>query len=161
MAGTWDSRDELHHFPAAKRLYGNLWTRQQWLDSMQIHLKAAGWVARPSDDWATTDLEITGPGPCKAWLSSVYEDDVEHAAHYVRYRVTVRRRTFPLLIGLALMGLVIALLVFRPDFVPLAIPILVYLGLLSGARKNMASAISQLAVECGKPFAMTPAQDDF
>jgi hypothetical protein len=36
-----------------------------------------------------------------------------------------------------------------------------YLGLLSGARKNMVAAISQLAVECGKPFGMTPAQDDF
>ena len=161
VVGTWLARKQPNLFPATKRLYGNLWTREQWLTHMQVHLKTAGWVARPSDDWQETDLEITGPGPCSATLTSVYEDDVAHATHYVRYRVTARRKPVPLLIGVALLAVLVTGVVLQPALAPLTLPILAYLYILWRARRNMIRAISQLAMECGKPFGMTPALDDF
>ena len=160
-AGVWQSRKWGHTFPSSKRLYGNLWTREQWLDHMQVHLKAAGWMVMPSNEWHTTDLEIRGPGPCKAWLSSVYEDDVAHATHYVRYRVTARRKAVPAMIGLTLLATCGTSIFFMPGLAPLALPVVVYLTMLWRAKKQMVSAVSQMAMECGKPLGMTPAQDDF
>lgn len=161
LIGMWRSRNEPHDFPASKRLYGNLWTREQWLQHMQIHLKAAGWVVRPSGEWDSTDLEILGPGPCKAWLTSVYEDDVEHSSHYIRYRVTAALKWAPVLFGGMVALGILAAVVYRPAVAPLAIPALVYLSLLWNAKRDTIRAVSQLSVECGRPFGMTPSQDDF
>jgi hypothetical protein len=91
----------------------------------------------------------------------VYEDDVAHATHYVRYRVVAVRNNASILIGLALLAVVAVLIFTRPSLAPLSLPLIGYLGMLWRARNNMVRAISQLAIECGKPFGMTAAQDDF
>ena len=54
-------------------------------------LKAAGWIVQPADDWGTTDLEIVGPGPCTASLTSVYEDVLERGWHRGRLNGWGRR----------------------------------------------------------------------
>ncbi len=161
LAGTWHSREEQHDFPPLKRLWGNLSQRDQWLDDMQVHLKAAGWVAETAGDWGTTDLEILGPGPCTASLTSVYEDVLERGRHYVCYRVTARRKIWPSLIGVTILAAIAAVILVRPSLTPLGLPLAVYVILLWRARTNMMRAISQLATECGKPLGMTPVEDEF
>jgi GT2 family glycosyltransferase len=160
IIGIWRSREDQHEFPEVKRLWGNLSQRDRWLNHMQVHLKAAGWVVEVSGDWGTTDLEILGPGPCAASLTSVYEDVLERGRHYVCYRVTARRKMRPILSGLAILAALAALIFLRPDLAPLALPVAVYVTMLWRARTNTLRAVSQLATECGKPFGMTPVEDE-
>lgn len=161
MLGIWRSRKEQPDFPRVKRLWGNLSQRDQWLNHMQVHLKAAGWMVETAGDWGTTDLEILGPGPCVASLTSVYEDVLERGRHYVCYRVTARRKVWPLLIGLTILAAVAAVIFLRPSLAPVGLPIAGYVVLVWRARTNMIRAVSQLATECGKPFGMTPVEDEF
>jgi hypothetical protein len=121
----------------------------------------AGWIIRPTNEWGETDLEVLGPGPCTVSISSVYEDDVAHSVHYVRYRIQAKRLFMPNFLA-AILAVTAAVAVARiPTLIPVAIPVLVYIVMVLRARTRMLQAVAQMAIECGKPFGMTPAQDDF
>jgi len=148
-------------YPASARLYGNLWQRHQWLEGMQVHGKMAGWVLRPGTDWEPFDLEVMGPGPCTLQITTVYEDDVQHGSHYMRYRITAKRKMRPLMMALGLLAGAGAACVFLPFVAPLTLPILVYVMMVLRGKKMMLRAMSQLTMEVGAPLGMTKSSDDF
>jgi GT2 family glycosyltransferase len=148
-------------YPASARLYGNLWQRHQWLEGMQVHGKMAGWVIRPGTDWEEFDLQVMGPGPCTLQITTVYEDDVAHLCHYMRYRITAKRKKRALAIAAALLAGAATACVFFPFVAPLTLPILAYVWMVLRARKSMVRAMSQLTMEVGRPLGMTKSQDDF
>jgi hypothetical protein len=138
-------------------LEGDLIKREVWLHHLLAHMKSCGWMARPCSEWDDADIEVLGPGPHTLKLTSVYEEDLERALHYVRYRVTVRMKTHaPIGVGglmLALIGITQALYL-----VPLAVPIAFVLSRYVGARKLMVQAVSQMAMDCGWPIGMPKAK---
>ncbi len=96
VIGAWRTRGS-PPIPSVRRLYGNLVQRETWLTRLERHAQDCGWSCQPSSDWDVADLDILGPGPYRLQLCSVYEDDVEHGRHFVRYRVTARpKRWLPL-----------------------------------------------------------------
>jgi hypothetical protein len=152
VVGTWETRRS-PRYPVDQRLYGNLSQRERWLDRLQRHLHDCGWKCRVSDDWDVADLDILGPGPYRLQLCSVYEDDVEHGQHFVRYRVTARPKRWLPIAWLALIGS--AALIFRmPCLVPLALPLAALGRGMFGVKRYMQSAVSQLAAECAEPLGM-------
>lgn len=158
--GWWAERKVNHEFPPSQRLYGNLLQRSQLLEGLQGHLRACGWLSRPSDDWSETDLEIPGPGPCRLFLTTVYEDDVEHGCHYVRYRITSRMKPMTPVV-IAVLALVLAGSLWVPWLIPMAVPVALLLRKFVGARQTMINAVSQLTAEYGRACGMTKALDEF
>jgi glycosyltransferase involved in cell wall biosynthesis len=146
--------------PASARLYGNLLQRAQLLEGLQAHLRACGWISRPADEWSEHDLEVPGPGPCRLFITTVYEDDVAHSVHYIRYRVTgqLKLSWIATLLGISAGLVVIAL---QPWLLPLAPPLLLLGGIFLGARGAMINGISQLTLEYASTVGMTKAEDDF
>src|SRR5260370_38767373 len=104
---------------------------------MLIHLRAAGWEAQVAGDWGTADLEIAGPGPGRAWLTSVYEDVLEQGRHYVCYRVAVRRKIVPALIGLTLLAALVPLPFLNPSLAPLVLPAMASAAMLLRTRHDI------------------------
>ncbi|HEY2148597.1 MAG TPA: hypothetical protein VGH32_11705, partial [Pirellulales bacterium] len=90
-------------------------------------------------------------------LCSVYEDDVEHGRHFVRFRITTRAKRWLPLVWLAIAAAVPAF-VIAPTLVPLAAPLGVFAWALTRARRYMQSAVSQLALECAEPLGMIKAE---
>jgi glycosyltransferase involved in cell wall biosynthesis len=158
--GWWAERDLPHTFPPSQRLYGNLLQRSALLDGLQNHLRACGWVSRPADVWSETDLEIPGPGPYRLALTTVYEDDVAHACHYLRYRVTATMKPLTPVV-IAGLTLVLVGVCFQPWLLPLAVPVALLLRKFLTARKTMINAVSQLTVEYAEAIGMVKAGDDF
>jgi hypothetical protein len=160
FAGWWSLRKADAAFPATQRLYGNLRQREQLLEGLQKHLHACGWVVTPASEWGEHDLEIPGPGPYRLSLTTVYEDDVAHAVHYVRYRVTAKIKPLtPLLV--VLIALALAGTLAQPWLWPLAPPVALLLRKFVAARTTMIEAISQLTAEYGAAIGMDPSLDDF
>jgi O-antigen biosynthesis protein len=160
LRGWWAERGTSYRYPASQRLYGNLWQRTQLLEGLQEHLRMCGWVSRPADEWSEHDLEIPGPGPYRLFLTTVYEDDVAHSVHYVRYRITAKMKWIA---PVALAGIVLGLagIAAAPAFLPLA-PALFFIGRkFLTAKRAMINAISQLTAEYAGVLGMTKAQDDF
>jgi O-antigen biosynthesis protein len=152
LVGAWVTRGS-PPYPGEQRLYGNLSQREIWLDRLQRHLQDCGWSCRPSSDWDAADLDVLGPGPFRLQLCSVYEDDVEHGQHYVRYRVTARPKRWLPLVWLALAASV-GLFFWAPTLLPLALPLAALARAMVGVKRYMQSAVSQLAAECAEPLGM-------
>jgi len=105
-------------------------------------------------------LEIPGPGPYRLFLTTVYEDDVAHAVHYIRYRITARvKPTAPLLI----LGVTAALgsIALQPWLLPLAPPLLLLAHKFLTAKTAMVNGVAQLTLEYASVLGMEKAQDDF
>jgi hypothetical protein len=155
VVGWWKTRGS-PQYPADQRIYGNLAQREMWLERLERHLRDCGWACRPSSDWDAADLDILGPGPYRLQLCSVYEDDVEHGLHFVRFRVTTRAKRWLPAVGLAIAAAVPAL-ALAPTLLPLAAPLGVLAWALVRTRRYMQSAVSQLALECAEPLGMIKA----
>ncbi|NQU12420.1 glycosyltransferase [bacterium] len=141
-------------YPATHRLWGNLTQRDVWLHRVLEQLRANSWIARPGSEWAASDIDIEGPGPFRLQLVSVYEEHLEKARHYVRYRITARRKGYWLAVVASLMAFV-PLVPLWPYLLPLMLPLLILLGCFLRARRLMVRGVSQIAVECGAPLGMT------
>jgi hypothetical protein len=158
--GWWQLRQSPDRFHASQRLYGNLLQRSQLLEGLQHHLRACGWLGRPAGEWSGHDLEIPGPGPYRLFLTTVYEDDVAHSVHYIRYRITARIKWLtPVFMAVIALGLVTILP--HPWLWPLAPPLLLLLGKFLTSKTTMINAISQLTAEYGGAIGMGKALDDF
>lgn len=144
-------------FPAADLLEGDLPKREVWLRKLLEHMKSCGWVARACSEWDEGDIEVLGPGPYCLKLTSVYEEDLERALHYVRFRVNYKMKLHaPIVVGglmVVLVGLTQALYL-----APLAVPLVFILARFVQARKLMIRAVSQMAMECGWPVGMPRAK---
>jgi len=134
-------------------LAGDLTKRDLWLHRPLAHMNSCGRIARPCGEWNEADIEVLMPGPYTLKLTSVYEEHLEHARHYVRYRVEAKMKLHaPVVVAelmAALIGITQALYL-----APLAIPIVVILVRYVRARKVMLAAVSQMAMECGWPVGM-------
>jgi len=120
-------------------------------------MKSCGWIVQPCSEWDDADIEVLGPGPYTLKLSSVYEEDLQRALHYIRYRVTAKMKPqAPLVVG----GLMAVLVAFTQALylAPLSIPIILILTRYVRARKLMIQAVSQMAMECGWPIGMPKAK---
>ncbi|HKD36432.1 MAG TPA: hypothetical protein VKB78_06515, partial [Pirellulales bacterium] len=155
IVGWWMTRGS-RQYPADERIYGNLIQREAWLERLERHLGDCGWTARPSSAWDTADLDILGPGPYRLQLCSVYEDDVEHGRHFVRFRVTARAKRWLPVVWLAVVATAAAFVV-APTLLPLAAPLGVFAWALARSKQSMQSAVSQLATECAEPLGMIKA----
>ena len=155
--GRWHLRKDPAMFSETDLLEGDLAKRDVWLHKLVAHMKSCGWVARACSEWDDADIEVLGPGPYTLKLCSVYEEDLQRALHYVRYRVTAKMKLHaPFVVGglmLLLIGLTQVLYL-----APLAIPITFVLTRYVRARKLMIQAVSQMAMECGWPIGMPKAK---
>src|SRR5262249_36960223 len=79
-------------YRATDKFYGNLAQREQWLTRLESLLRDSGWMARPSDSFTQTDLDIVGPGPFAFRLQSVCEEHLEQARFFLSYRILLRWR---------------------------------------------------------------------
>jgi GT2 family glycosyltransferase len=149
-----------HRFPPSQRLYGNLLQRSALLDGLQDHLRSCGWISHPADEWSESDIEIPGPGPYRLAITTVYEDDVAHACHYMRYRITATMKPFTPLVIIVL-TLVLVAVGLHPWLFPLAVPVALLLRKFLTARATMINAVSQLTSEYGEALGMVKAGDDF
>lgn len=156
LVGWWRTRGS-PDYPAVDRMYGNLTQRELWLERLERHLRDCGWDCHPSSQWDEADLDVDGPGPYRLQLCSVYEDDVEHGQHFVRYRVTARAKRWLPVVWLSIAAAALAL-VTAPTLLPLALPLAGLARSLARARRSMQSAVSQLAVECAEPLGMIRAE---
>ena len=158
IRGWFDARHAEFGFGAEGLIYGNLAQREKWLDALDDHLRACGWICEPSSGWSEADLDIAGPGPYRLQLCSVYEEILERGAHYVRYRITARPKPYvwPLagVVASCLVGLA-----FVPYLLPLTLPLAIVLRYLLSAKRAMIEAVSQLAEECGKPLGMVRVEE--
>jgi cellulose synthase/poly-beta-1,6-N-acetylglucosamine synthase-like glycosyltransferase len=153
IKGRWQTRRSPWTFPESDLLWGNLEKRELWLSRLVKHMKSCGWIAQPSGEWDTADIDILGPGPYRLKLCSVCEEELEHAAHYVRFRITAKMKFHaPVVVGV-LMLLLIALTQML-QLAPLAIPLGYIVSRYVGARKAIIAAVSQMAMECGWPIGM-------
>lgn len=160
-AGRFKGRRELRkqplEFPAVDLLEGDLAKRDLWLHRLLEHMRSCGWMVRSCSEWDDGDIEVLGPGPYTLKLTSVYEEDLQRALHYIRYRVTYKMKPHaPVVVALlmtALVGITQALYL-----APLAVPITFVLTRYVQARKLMISAVSQMAMECGWPIGMPKAK---
>jgi glycosyltransferase involved in cell wall biosynthesis len=150
-------RNDPLEFGHTDLLEGDLVKRDIWLRALLRHMKSCGWVAQPCNQWDDADIEVLGPGPYELKLSSVYEEDLERALHYIRYRVTVKMKPHAPLVVAGLMALLIGL-TQALYLAPLAIPITAILLRYVRARKLMIAAVSQMAMECGWPIGMPKAK---
>ena len=145
------------YFSDSGLLEGNLDKREIWLNRLLEHMKSCGWVARRSSEWEDSDIEVLGPGPYTLTLTSVYEEDLQRALHYVRFRVTPKMKLHaPIVVG-GIMAVLVAMTQVL-YLAPLAIPITFVLTRFVQARKQMVQAVSQMAMECGWPIGMPKAK---
>lgn len=157
IKGRWELRSTASYFPAIDLLEGDLVKREAWLRRLLEYMRSCGWVARPCSEWDDGDIEVLGPGPYRLKLCSVYEEDLQRALHYVRYRVTATMKPqAPLVVG-GLMALLVGL-TQALYLAPMALPIGVVLWRYVRARKTMTEAVSQMAMECGWPHGMPKAK---
>lgn len=157
IKGRWQTRQSPYVFPDTDVLFGDLGKRDLWMRRLIKHMRACGWQAQPAGEWDSADIEVLGPGPYRLLLSSVYEEDLERARHFVRYRVEAKMKAHaPLVVG-GLMALLVCLTQL-PQLAPLSIPIIVILYRYVRARKIMTTAVSQMAMECGWPIGMPTAK---
>jgi glycosyltransferase involved in cell wall biosynthesis len=157
IKGRWHLRKSSMVFPDVDLLEGNLDKREIWLRRMMEHMRSCGWMVRPCNEWDHGDIEILGPGPYTVKLTSVYEEDLQRALHYVRYRVTAKMKPQAPLVVASLMVMLFGL-TQALYLAPLAIPIVVILVRYVRARKLMTQAVSQMAMECGWPIGMPKAK---
>ena len=157
IQGRWQLRHEPPLFFESDLLEGDLAKRDLWLHRLMEHMRSCGWIVRPASEWKSADLEVLGPGPYRLELTSVYEEDLQRALHYVRYRVTAKMKPQAPLVVALLMGLLVAITQVL-HLLPLAIPIVVVLVRYVRARKLMIEAVSQMATECGWPIGMPKAR---
>lgn len=157
LKGWWSLRGRRIQYAASQQVYGNLTQRDTWLRHLQEHLRACGWISKVNDDWDDFDLEVAGPGPVRLRLTSVYEEDLERAQHFVRYRVVARwKASFFVQLGalLTLLALCLTQLYLWPVAIPLGLGIIRLLR----AREFQTRALAQLAVECAEPLGMIAVQ---
>jgi hypothetical protein len=159
LKGWWALRDERIEYPASTQLYGNLSQRDTWLRRLHQHARGCGWVVRTNGDWESFDVEMNGPGPLRLTLTSVYEEDLEHAKHYVRYRIQAKWKPFSIFKGF-LVAVLLGLCLTRMFLWPLAVPLGFAMYLLFRARRIQTAALSQLAMECAEPLGMVPVNKD-
>ena len=157
IKGRWQTRESPYTFPETDVLFGDLAKRDVWMKRLLQHMKSCGWQAEPSGEWDNADIDVLGPGPYRLQLCSVYEEDLERARHFIRYRVTVKMKPHAPLVVAGLMALLIGLTQVL-QLAPLAIPIVVILYRYVRARKTMITAVSQMATECGWPLGMPNAK---
>jgi O-antigen biosynthesis protein len=161
-AGRFEGRRHLHEhgigFPDTDVLYGDLTKREAWLRRLLVHMRSCGWVVRPCHEWDDGDIEVLGPGPHKLKLTSVYEEILEHARHYLRYRITVKTKPYAPIVVAALMAALVGI-TQALYLAPLAVPVIFVLTRYVRARKLMLRAVSQMAMDCGWPIGMPRATD--
>jgi cellulose synthase/poly-beta-1,6-N-acetylglucosamine synthase-like glycosyltransferase len=160
VRGWWAERGEARTFPSSQRMYGNLCQREQLLRGLPQHLRACGWVSQPASEWSEMDLEVVGPGPYRIFVTTVYEDDVAHTCHYVRYRITAQMKPLAPVMTLLTLALLFGV-VLQPWLLPLAVPVGLLLFKFLTARRTMTKAISQLVAENAEAVGMVPAKNDF
>lgn len=153
LHGWWLLRNERLEHPATNHLHGSLTQRDCWLRRLEEQLRACGWLARANGAWEDFDLIVEGPGPVRLKLDSVYEEDLERARHYVRYRVTAKWKPSYLFKGLLLAGL-FGFCLSKIYLLPVALPLGLALLRLAGGRRIQTAALSQLAMECAEPLGM-------
>lgn len=157
IKGRWHLRNNPLDFPETDLLEGDISKREVWVRHMLAHMKSCGWMVQPCSEWDDGDIEVLGPGPYKLKLTSVYEEDLERALHYIRFRVTAKMKPqAPLVVG-GLMAVLVAL-TQALYLAPLAVPIVFVLVRYVKARSIMTRAISQMAMECGWPIGMPKAK---
>jgi hypothetical protein len=146
-------------FPAEQKLWGNLAQRQAWLDRLVEHLNDCGWAARAGGEWDRGDILIDGPGPHRLRLTSVAEERLEKGYFFVRYRVESAVKPSAVLLTAGLLAIV-AVIALKPFLLPLAVPILIVLRVLAGARRAMTAAVLQLALEIAQARRMPPVVEE-
>jgi hypothetical protein len=160
VKGAWHLRNDRWEYPDTDLLYGDLEKRERWLQRLLVHIKSCGWLAQPCNEWDDADIEILGPGPHRLKLASVYEEVLERAQHYIRYRIAVKTKPYAPIVVAGLMAILIAM-TQALYLAPLAVPIIVMLYHLVRARKTMIQAVSQMAMDCGWPIGMTKAKAEY
>jgi len=153
LKGWWAVRRLPELYCQQRRLYGNLSQRDEWLNRLPKHFASCGWVARLGSEWDDADMEVLGPGPHTLRLYSVYEEDLEHGQHYVRFRIEPRVKVWSLVLAGSLLALLVALAT-TPPLWPLMLPVAGLLWLLAQSRRMMVAAAAQLAEEAGSPLRM-------
>jgi cellulose synthase/poly-beta-1,6-N-acetylglucosamine synthase-like glycosyltransferase len=156
--GWFGLRGERMSHPASRQFWGNLSQRDRWLGRLETQLRHCGWVARPNNDWEDSDITVEGPGPVRLALSSVYEEDLEHAHHFVRYQISAKWKPWQrvqLGVLIALFGVCLS----RFELLPLAAILLFGISRLIRAKAIQTAALSQLALECAEPLGMAPAEE--
>lgn len=138
-------------------LEGDLAKRDVWLHRLLEHMRSCGWIARPCNEWDDGDIEVLGPGPYTLKLTSVYEEDLQRALHYIRYRVTYKMKAHAPVVVAVLMAMLIGI-TQALYLAPLAVPIVFVLMNYVRARGLMVQAVSQMAMECGWPIGMPKAK---
>jgi GT2 family glycosyltransferase len=156
LKGWWAVRKLPGLYCQEQRLYGNLTQRDEWLNRLPKHMASCGWVARLGSEWDDADLEVLGPGPYSLRLFSVYEEDLTHGQHYVRFRVEPRIKGWSIVVAGAIIAVLIAM-ALNPPLWPLLLPVGGLLWLMYRARGMMTAAVAQLAEEMGAPLGMTKA----
>ena len=157
LMGNWKLLGSRLIHPTKLRLYGNLGQRDAWLRNLNEYLQTCGWVARPNDDWEDSDLIVEGPGPVRLTLTSVYEDDLAHAQHFIRYQVRTRWKP-PYLAAAAGFVLLTVLCLSQWYLLPLVVPWVLGALRILRARGTQSDALSQLALEVAKPLGMIPVE---
>src|SRR5262249_7181962 len=125
---------------------------EEWLSRFETLLRHSGWIARPSDCFSESDLEIVGPGPFAFQVQSVCEEYLEKGRFYVSYRVRAQWKLKTLLCLALTATSFLAVLVTH--LWPLLIPLGVFLYLEVRAFWRLPLAISQLAVEAGESLGL-------
>ena len=155
LKGWFAVRSERIEHPATNQIYGNLSQRDAWLRHLEEHARNCGWDAKTNGDWDDFDLKVEGPGPVRLNLASVYEEDLERAQHFVRYRVTATWKP-SYLIKIGLLAVLLGWCLSRIYLWPIAAPLTFALVRLVRARKFQTIALAQLATECATPLGMIP-----
>ena len=157
IKGRFELRTSPLRFPGSDLLEGDLVKRELWLERMLLHMRSCGWIVRPCNEWDNGDIEVLGPGPYKLKLCSVYEEDLQRALHYVRYRVEAKMKWQAPVMVAALMAALVGLTQVL-YLAPLAVPLVLILWRYVHARQAMTEAVSQMAMECGWPIGMPKAK---
>ena len=157
LKGWWKLKGARLKHPAAMQMYGNLNQRDTWLRRLDEYLRICGWVARTNNDWEDSDLIVDGPGPVRLSLTSVYEEDLEHGRHYVRYQVRSQWKSRYLMLGGGF-AVLAALCATQVYLLPLVVPWLLGAFRILGARQTQSDALSQLALEVAEPLGMVPVE---
>jgi glycosyltransferase involved in cell wall biosynthesis len=157
LLGWWKTRGTPSRWTAEQTVWGNLDLRERWLDRLSEHIRRCGWDCRQAGEWDSHDLEVPGPGPRRAYLSSVAEERLEKGWFQIRFRITTRMKPQALVLTAALLA-TLPLFALLPEWSPLAIPTGVMLRALMRSEAGMTEAMSQLAMECAEAMGMPDAK---
>jgi hypothetical protein len=157
IAGWWRSPRTARRWPAEQTIWANLNEREFWLNRLVDHARRCGWDCRVDCHWSTYDLQVLGPGPCRAYLRSVAEECLEKSWFQVRFRVLVRVKPWAVLLTTLLL-VTLPLFLLYPRSLPLMLPTAVLLRTLLVAKSTMASAMAQLAMECAEASGLPSAE---